>query len=98
MEYPQKGEIEIQKLFYQTDVYSYIQKVDERFNRQGAMTAAMMNMSGSAASVKGQNRVGVGAGFQGQEQAVSIGYQRIINDIPRSPLVAHLLRKRVLVV
>ena len=54
--------------------------MDERFNRQGAMTAAMMNMSSSAASVKGQNRVGVGAGFQGQEQAVSIGYQRIIND------------------
>jgi hypothetical protein len=65
---------------YRMETEQRFHKVDERFNRQGAMTAAMMNMSSSAASVKGQNRVGVGAGFQGQEQAVSIGYQRIIND------------------
>ena len=65
---------------YRMETEQRFHKVGERFNRQGAMTAAMMNMSSSAASVKGQNRVGVGAGFQGQEQAVSIGYQRIIND------------------
>ncbi|MFM6905942.1 MAG: ESPR-type extended signal peptide-containing protein [Acinetobacter tjernbergiae] len=65
---------------YRLETEQRFQKVDERFNRQGAMTAAMMNMASSASSVKGQNRVGVGAGFQGQEQAVSIGYQRIINE------------------
>ena len=65
---------------YRMETEQRFQKVDERFNRQGAMTAAMMNMASSAASVRGQNRVGVGAGFQGQEQAVSIGYQRIINE------------------
>ncbi|WP_171553305.1 YadA-like family protein, partial [Acinetobacter sp. Ac_5812] len=65
---------------YRMETEQRFQKVDERFNRQGAMTAAMMNMASSASSVKGQNRVGVGAGFQGQEQAVSIGYQRIINE------------------
>ncbi|MDA3451446.1 YadA-like family protein, partial [Acinetobacter sp. AOR43_HL] len=65
---------------YRMETEQRFHKVDERFNRQGAMTAAMMNMASSAASVRGQNRVGVGAGFQGQEQAVSIGYQRIINE------------------
>ncbi|ENV11539.1 hypothetical protein F966_00094, partial [Acinetobacter higginsii] len=65
---------------YRVETEQRFQKVDERFNRQGAMTAAMMNMASSASSVKGLNRVGVGAGFQGQEQAVSIGYQRIINE------------------
>ncbi|WP_374668506.1 YadA family autotransporter adhesin [Acinetobacter sp.] len=65
---------------YRMETEQRFQKVDERFNRQGAMTAAMMNMSSSAASVKGRNRIGVGAGFQGQEQAVSVGYQRLINE------------------
>ena len=56
------------------------QEVDKRFDRQGAMSAAMMNMATSTSGLRGQNRVGVGAGFQGQEQAVAVGYQRVIND------------------
>ena len=55
------------------------QEVDQRFDRQGAMSAAMMNMALSTNGLAGQNRIGVGAGMQGDEQAVSVGYQRLIN-------------------
>ncbi|MCG3842384.1 YadA-like family protein [Psychrobacter sp. Ps1] len=55
------------------------QEIDERFERQGAMSAAMLNMATSTASLQGKNRVGVGFGVQGSEQAVSVGYQRAIN-------------------
>ncbi|WP_415733625.1 YadA-like family protein, partial [Psychrobacter arenosus] len=55
------------------------QEVDERFERQGAMSAAMLNMATSTAGLQGKNRVGVGVGIQGSEQAVSLGYQRVIN-------------------
>jgi autotransporter adhesin len=52
----------------------------ERIDRMGAMNAAMINMATSAAGVNKQNRVGVGAGFSGNAQALSVGYQRAIND------------------
>ena len=55
-------------------------EVDQRFDRQGAMSAAMMNMAVSTSGLRSQNRIGVGAGLQGQEQAVAVGYQRMIND------------------
>ena len=65
---------------------SYVQEsgqrfkeIDERFDRQGAMSAAMLNMATSTSGLQGKNRIGVGAGFQGSEQAVSLGYQRVIN-------------------
>ena len=54
-------------------------EVDERFDRQGAMSAAMLNMATSTSGLSGKNRIGVGAGFQGSEQAVSVGYQRVIH-------------------
>ena len=53
---------------------------DRRIDRQGAMGAAMLNMATSAAGIRTQNRVGVGVGFQGGESALSVGYQRAIND------------------
>ena len=55
-------------------------EVDKRIDRQGAMTAAMMNMSSSTSGLKGLNRVGVAAGFQGNEKAVAVGYQRIVSE------------------
>ncbi len=55
-------------------------KINERFDRQGAMTAAMMSMATSTSGLQGQNRIGVGAGVQGSEQAVSVGYQRVISN------------------
>ncbi len=55
-------------------------KQDERIDKLGAMTSAMVQMSASAAGLRTQNRIAVGAGFQGGEQALSIGYQRAISD------------------
>lgn len=55
-------------------------KQDERIDKMGAMTSAMVQMSASAAGLRTQNRIAVGAGFQGGEQALSIGYQRAISD------------------
>lgn len=52
----------------------------ERIDRMGAMNAAMVNMATSAAGVRTQNRVGVGAGFSGGAQALSVGYQRAFSD------------------
>ena len=57
-----------------------LRKQDQRIDRMGAMTAAMVQMSASASGLRTQNRVAVGAGFQGGEQALSIGYQRAISD------------------
>lgn len=65
---------------YSLQTENRFKEVDKRFERQGAMSAAMMNMAMSTSGLRGQNRVGVGAGLQGQEQAVAIGYQRMIND------------------
>jgi autotransporter adhesin len=44
------------------------------------MNAAMLTMATSTAGVRTQNRVGVGVGMQGSEQALSVGYQRAISD------------------
>ena len=64
---------------YVSDNESRFREVDERFDRQGAMSAAMLNMATSTSGLQGQNRVGVGVGLQGNEQAVSLGYQRVLN-------------------
>ncbi|WP_165967331.1 YadA-like family protein [Luteimonas aestuarii] len=50
---------------------------DRRIDRQGAMGSAMLNMAINAAgSQSARGRIAVGAGFQGSEQALSIGYGR----------------------
>jgi trimeric autotransporter adhesin len=48
-------------------------EVDKHIDRQGAMSAAMMNMALSTNGLRGKNRVGVGAGLQGQESAIAVG-------------------------
>jgi autotransporter adhesin len=53
---------------------------DRRIDRQGAMSAAMMNMAASAAGIRTPHRVSVGSGFSGGQQALSLGYQRAISD------------------
>ncbi|ALN65491.1 yadA-like C-terminal region family protein [Lysobacter antibioticus] len=53
---------------------------DRRINQLGAMTSAMVQMSASAAGLGVRNRIAVGAGFQGGERALSIGYQRAISE------------------
>lgn len=50
---------------------------DRRIDRMGAMSSAMLNMAVNAAgSQSNGGRVSVGAGFQGSEKALSIGYGR----------------------
>ncbi|WP_313275961.1 YadA-like family protein, partial [Stenotrophomonas sp.] len=62
------------------DVDHRLRNMDRRIDRQGAMSAAMLNMATSVAGVRTENRVGVGVGFQGGESALSVGYQRAISD------------------
>ncbi|HHW4682947.1 MAG TPA: YadA-like family protein, partial [Xylella sp.] len=63
-----------------SDLNGQIHRQDRRLNRQGAMSAAMLNMATSAAGIHTQNRVGAGVGFQNGQAALSIGYQRAISD------------------
>lgn len=65
---------------FQGNVDQRLRKQDQRIDRQGAMSAAMMNMAVSAAGIHTPNRVGVGVGFQGGESALSLGYQRAFSD------------------
>lgn len=52
---------------------------DRRIDRQGSMSSAMLNMAINAAgSQSPRGRIAVGAGFQGGEQALSIGYGKRI--------------------
>ncbi|UHQ20739.1 YadA-like family protein [Lysobacter sp. KIS68-7] len=63
-----------------TEMHDRFGEQDRRIDRQSAMTAAAMNMAGSAAGVRTANRVAVGAGMSNGEQALSVGYQRAISD------------------
>jgi len=54
---------------------------DERISRNGAISAAMMQMAGNSAYAKpGRGRLAVGMGFQDGESALSVGYGRRIGD------------------
>ncbi|MBF6025663.1 beta strand repeat-containing protein [Lysobacter niastensis] len=56
-------------------------KQDERIDRQGAMNAAMMNMAMNAANTRSERgRLGVGAGWQNGESALSVGYSKAIGE------------------
>ncbi len=58
-----------------------LNRQDRRIDRQGAMGSAMLNMAINAAgSQSPRGRVAVGAGFQGGEQALSIGYGRRVGQ------------------
>jgi len=65
---------------YKGEIDQRLRHQDRRIDRQGAMSAAMLNMATSAAGVRTQNRVGVGVGFQGGESALSLGYQRALSE------------------
>ncbi len=49
---------------------------DRRIDRNGAMSSAMLNMAVNAGGSQSAGRIAVGAGFQGGEKALSIGYGR----------------------
>ncbi|WP_337243465.1 ESPR-type extended signal peptide-containing protein [Luteimonas sp. gir] len=66
---------------YRGDVERRFSDVDRRMDRQGAMSAAMLNMATNAAGTQSpRGRVAVGAGFQSGEQALSIGYAKRVGE------------------
>ncbi|NBI36704.1 hypothetical protein FUT69_05845, partial [Xylella taiwanensis] len=62
------------------DLNWQMRRQDRRINRQGAMSAAMLNMATSAAGIRTPNRLGAGVGFQNGQSALSIGYQHAFSD------------------
>ena len=52
----------------------------KRISRIGSMGTAMSMMTASAAGIQSPNRLAVGYGHQGGENAVSIGYQRLVKS------------------
>lgn len=65
---------------YQRQLDRSMQTLDRRVDRQGAMSAAMLNMATSAAGIRTDNRIGVGVGFQGSERALAVGFQRTLGE------------------
>jgi len=61
------------------DVENRFQRTDRRIDQQGAMAAAMANLSSSGSGLAGSNRVGVGVGVQNGASALAVGYQRMVN-------------------
>ena len=55
-----------------------LHSMDERIDRMSAISGAYAGMAMNTAGLAGQNRVGVGIGAQGGQQALAIGYQRAI--------------------
>src|SRR5690606_9265900 len=55
--------------------------MDQRMDRMGAMSAAQLNMAMNAAGgLAGEGRVAVGVGFQNGEEAMSVGYSRMMSN------------------
>jgi autotransporter adhesin len=56
-----------------------LDRQDQRIDRMGAMSAAMMSMSINASNARSERgRLGVGAGLQNGQSALSIGYSKSI--------------------
>jgi trimeric autotransporter adhesin len=65
----------------QDDVGNRLRHQDERIDQQGAMNAAMVNMAINAANSRSdKGRLGMGAGWQNGEGAVSVGYSKKIGE------------------
>ena len=61
------------------DFDNRLHRQDRRIDRMGAMSSAMLNMAINAAGTQSpRGRIAVGAGFQGGEQGLSIGYGKRI--------------------
>ena len=64
----------------QTQVNSEFSIQDRRISKIGAMGTAMSSMAMNTAGLAGENRIGVGGGFQGGQSAFAVGYQRALNS------------------
>jgi hypothetical protein len=63
------------------DIGQRLQEQDGRIDQQGAMNAAMVNMAINAANSRSERgRLGMGAGWQNGEGALSVGYSKQIGE------------------
>src|SRR5207342_1980358 len=63
------------------DISHRLGQQDERIDREGAMNAALMNMAINTANSRSEHgRMGVGAGWQNGESALSVGYSKQIGE------------------
>lgn len=53
--------------------------LDRRIDKMAAMSGAYAGMAMNTAGLPGNNRIGVGVGFQGGQKAMAIGYQRVVS-------------------
>lgn len=56
------------------------QQQDRRIDKLSAMSGAYAGMAMNTSGLAGRNRVGVGVGAQGGEQALAVGYRRAIGN------------------
>ncbi|MET0892252.1 MAG: YadA-like family protein, partial [Pseudoxanthomonas sp.] len=56
------------------------QQQDRRIDKLSAMSGAYAGMAMNTSGLAGHNRIGVGVGLQGGEQALAVGYQRAVGD------------------
>ncbi|MDH5822432.1 YadA-like family protein [Luteimonas sp. RD2P54] len=63
---------------FAADVDARLRGVDQRLDRIAAMSGAMSAAAMNTAGLAGRNRLGVGVGTQGGEDALAMGYQRLL--------------------
>lgn len=63
------------------DIEGRLTKQDERIDRMGAMSAAMMGMAMNAGNARTpRGRISMGAGWQNGESALAVGYSKQVGD------------------
>ena len=66
---------------FRNDVDRRFSRQDQRLDKMGAMSSAMLNMAINAAGSRSpRGRVAVGAGWQNGENALSVGYAKPIGE------------------
>ena len=63
---------------YRNEVDQRFQHMDRRLDKLAAMSGAYAGMAMNTAGLPGKDRLGVGVGAQGGEQALAVGYQRLV--------------------
>ena len=73
----QVGALRSEFVSFRDDVWDRLDSQDQRIDRNGAMSSAMMSMSlNAAAAMTERGAVAVGSGYQNGESALSFGYAR----------------------
>ena len=63
------------------NVAQQLEHQDQRIDKQGAMSAAMLNMAINASNSRSpRGRIGAGIGWQGGEAAMSVGYSKQVGE------------------